>query len=175
MRISPSAEFKSLAEVGPGELVHVSYASDTLLALTARIENQAEPALVYLKGPGNKTAPCYGIIPGHLKVVSLGTAFVIEIDPTAPIELRPRRYYETGGAMCLVGAQWQLNVYPEPGTGWHQPMHYVLTSGQLINPPRFDTYASFTKWRVLLDGHLGARAAERSPIFSLDITNQQDA
>lgn len=175
MRITPSAAFKPLAEVPPGELVYVPHGSETLLALTARISTNPEPGLVCLKVPGMPRPPYFTYFPGLYSVVTLGSGFLVDVDHRAPSELRPRHYCETGGAICLVGSEWHINVYPETGSGRYQPMHYVLSSGQLIPPPRFDTFATFSKWRILLDTPNADPASRPSPIFSLDIASSTTA
>jgi len=108
--VTPSAQLKTPDCCEPGELVFVDYGSGNSLALTARMLDAPEPWLVYLRPPLQCSPATFGVSVPFDKAVSLGNSYRLHVDVAAPFEIRPRHLYETSGAMCLVGAQWRLNV-----------------------------------------------------------------
>lgn len=152
MKIFPKACIKPFSTCHPGELVRPSYHNSPPLAFVATADESQSRFLVQLPADQSKERVTYEPMAHDFPVLSYGRDFELCVDHLAPMELRPRNYFERPGCIHLIGEALHLRCGGEPNRtrGW--PQNFSFETGKLANSQDLNVpTAIFTSWKVCLD------------------------
>jgi hypothetical protein len=165
MKIVPSLEIKEAQMCVAGELVRFAWQSQSL-AFYAQNKAGVVFAVTLLDDTGTFRPRYLGAGQPYDHVLSYGSDFVIEADPSSLADMASSQYSDVSGCLILTVDGWIMPVTPVRGLQHAGRVHYHFETGTFGDSPGHNI-ATFTKWKVFVAGSDPQRLIE---IGSFDIS-----